>query len=59
MVAGIGDMSRTDQKLMRTRFMVVTGGSSMTEQIENPGVTKLENELVSDAAAQKRIERVA
>ena len=31
----------------------------MPEQFENPEVTKLENETVSDAAAQKRIERVA
>jgi hypothetical protein len=31
----------------------------MTDQFENPEVTKLENDTVSDAAAQKRIERVA
>jgi hypothetical protein len=30
----------------------------MTEQFENPEVTNLENDTVSDAAAQKRIERV-
>jgi hypothetical protein len=31
----------------------------MAEKIENSEVTKLENETVLDAAAQKRIERVA
>ncbi|MFY9853242.1 MAG: hypothetical protein WAK26_05115 [Terracidiphilus sp.] len=31
----------------------------MPEQFENPEVTKLENETVSDAAATKRIEHVA
>ncbi len=31
----------------------------MPEQFENPEVTKLEDETVSDAAATKRIERVA
>ena len=31
----------------------------MAEQFVNPEVTKLENETVSDAAAQKYIERVA
>ena len=31
----------------------------MPEQFENPEVIKLEDETVSDAAAQKRIERVA
>ncbi len=31
----------------------------MPEQFENPEVTKLEDETISDAAAQKRIERVA
>jgi hypothetical protein len=31
----------------------------MPEPFENPEVTKLENETVSDATAQKRIERVA
>jgi hypothetical protein len=31
----------------------------MAEQFVNPEVTKLENETVSDAAAQKHIERVA
>jgi hypothetical protein len=31
----------------------------MPEQFENPEAVKLENETVSDAAAQKRKERVA
>jgi hypothetical protein len=31
----------------------------MTEQFENPEAIKLENETVSDAGAQKRIEHVA
>jgi hypothetical protein len=31
----------------------------MPEQFENPEVTKLEDETVSDATAKKRIERVA
>jgi hypothetical protein len=31
----------------------------MAEQFENPEVTKVEDETVSDASAQKRIERVA
>jgi hypothetical protein len=31
----------------------------MPEQFENPEEIKLENETVSDATAQKRIERVA
>jgi hypothetical protein len=31
----------------------------MPEQFENPEVTKPENESISDAAATKRIERVA
>ena len=31
----------------------------MTEQFENPEATKLEDETVSDATAQKRIDRVA
>ena len=31
----------------------------MPEQFENPEVIKLEDETVSDAAAQKRIERVS
>jgi hypothetical protein len=31
----------------------------MPEPFENPEATKLENETVSDATAQKRIERVA
>lgn len=31
----------------------------MSEPFENPKVTELENETVSDASAQKRIERVA
>ena len=31
----------------------------MPEQFENPEVTKLENESISDAAATKRTERVA
>lgn len=31
----------------------------MAEQFENPEVTKLESETVSDSTAQKRIERVA
>jgi hypothetical protein len=34
-------------------------GSAMAEQFENPEVTKLEDETVSDATAKKRIERVA
>jgi hypothetical protein len=31
----------------------------MAKQFENPEVTKLEDETVSDTTAQKRIERVA
>jgi hypothetical protein len=31
----------------------------MTEQFENPEATKVEDETVSDASAEKRIERVA
>jgi hypothetical protein len=31
----------------------------MPEQFENPEVTKLENETISDAAVTKRIEHVA
>jgi hypothetical protein len=31
----------------------------MPEQFENPEVTKLEDDTVSDASAKKRIERVA
>jgi hypothetical protein len=31
----------------------------MSDQFENPEVTKLEDETLSDAAATKRIERVA
>jgi len=31
----------------------------MPEQFENPEVTELEDKTVSDATAQKRIERVA
>jgi hypothetical protein len=31
----------------------------MAKQFENPEVTNLENETVSDKTAQKRIERVA
>jgi hypothetical protein len=31
----------------------------MAKQFENPKVTKLENETVSDTTAQKRIEHVA
>jgi len=31
----------------------------MAKQFENPEVTNLENETVSDATAQKRIEHVA
>jgi hypothetical protein len=31
----------------------------MPEQFENPEVVELEDETVSDASAQKRIERVA
>ena len=31
----------------------------MPDQFENPKVTKVEDETVSDAAANKRIERVA
>lgn len=31
----------------------------MAEQFENPEVTKLENETVSDAGAHRRIEHVA
>ncbi len=31
----------------------------MPEQFENPEVTKVENETVSDATAQERIESVA
>jgi len=31
----------------------------MPEQFENPEVTKIEDETVSDATAKKRIERVA
>jgi hypothetical protein len=31
----------------------------MPEQFENPEVTKIEDETVSDAPVQKRIERVA
>jgi hypothetical protein len=31
----------------------------MPEQFENPEATKLEEETVSDAAAEKRIDRVA
>jgi hypothetical protein len=31
----------------------------MPEQFENPEATKLEDETVSDASAEKRIERVA
>jgi hypothetical protein len=31
----------------------------MPEQFENPEVTKIEDETVSDATAQKHIERVA
>ena len=31
----------------------------MPEQFENPEVTKIEDETVSDASAKKRIERVA
>ena len=33
--------------------------STMPEQFENPEETKLENETVSEASANKRIERVA
>ncbi len=31
----------------------------MTEQFENLGATKLEDETVSDASAEKRVEHVA
>jgi hypothetical protein len=31
----------------------------MPEQFENPEVTKIEDETVSDATAKKRVERVA
>ena len=31
----------------------------MPEKVENPEVTKLEDETISDAAANKHIERVA
>jgi hypothetical protein len=31
----------------------------MAEQFENPEVTKLEDEIVSNATAKRRIERVA
>lgn len=31
----------------------------MPEPFENPEVTELENETISDASAEKRIERVA
>jgi hypothetical protein len=31
----------------------------MPKQFENPEATKLENETVSDASSQKRIDRVA
>jgi hypothetical protein len=56
---GIRYLIKTDQKLMGTRFMVMTGGSSMTEQIKNPEGTKVVNDTVSEAAARKRIDRVA
>jgi hypothetical protein len=44
---------------MGTQFIVIQERSAMAEQFENPEVTKLDNETVSEAAAQKRIARVA
>jgi hypothetical protein len=44
---------------MGLRFILMRGRATMPEQFENPEVIKLEDETVSDAAAQKRIERVA
>jgi hypothetical protein len=51
--------SKTDQKLMGSRFILMRGRTTMPEQFENPEVIKLEDETVSMAGAQKRIERVA
>jgi hypothetical protein len=39
--------------------MVTTGAIAMPEQFENSEATKLEDETVSDASAEKRIDRVA
>ena len=50
---------KIDQNLMGTGFIVMKGESTMPENIENSEVLKPENETVSDAAAQKRIDRVA
>jgi hypothetical protein len=36
-----------------------TGGLTMARQFENPEEAKLEDETVSDATAQQRIERLA
>jgi hypothetical protein len=51
--------SKTDQNLMGTRFIVMRGGGTVPEQFENPEVTNLEDETISDSTAQKHVERVA
>jgi hypothetical protein len=39
--------------------MATTGAIAMPEQFENSETTKLEDETISDATAEKRIEHVA
>jgi hypothetical protein len=39
--------------------MVITGENLVPEQFKNAEATKLEDETISDATAEKRIERVA
>jgi uncharacterized protein YmfQ (DUF2313 family) len=39
--------------------MVVTGGTKMTQVFENPKVEKLNDETISNATKQERVEKVA
>jgi len=47
--------SKTDQNLMGTRSMVITGGIINGDQFENPEVIKVENETVADATRRRRL----
>jgi hypothetical protein len=51
--------SNTDQNIQGARFTVITGENAMSEQFKKSEATKLENQKISDASAEKRVEDIA
>jgi hypothetical protein len=55
----IHEWEQNRPELDKKRVHAHDRSTTMPEQFENPEVTKLENETISEATAKERIERVA